>query len=60
VRVAAVAPADSHPPILYPAAVTTESRAPAEAARYLDFLSGEAAAAIFRRFGFAPPPGLRR
>lgn len=59
VRVVAVAPPGSHPPILYPAAVTTGSHDPAEAARYLEFLTGPEAAAIFRRFGFAPPPGPR-
>jgi molybdate transport system substrate-binding protein len=57
VRIAAVAPPSSHEAILYPAAVPTTASAPAEAERYLTFLATPEARAIFRRFGFAPPPG---
>lgn len=56
VRVVEVAPRGKHPPIVYPAAVTNGSRHAGEATRYLDFLAGPEAAAIFRRHGFAPPP----
>jgi len=42
-----------HSPIVYPAAVTTESRHPEEAERLLDFLKGEEARAIFEEQGFA-------
>lgn len=45
-------PEDSHPPIVYPAAVTAESSAPGEAANLLQWLQGEAAAAIFLSAGF--------
>jgi molybdate transport system substrate-binding protein len=51
VRIADTFPADSHPPIIYPAAVLAGSTNPAAAA-YLDYLHGPAAAAIFARSGF--------
>jgi molybdate transport system substrate-binding protein len=50
VRVVAVFPADSHPPITYPLALTARARAPA--ARYAEFLSSDAARRIFERRGF--------
>ncbi len=50
VRVVGVFPASSHPPIVYPGAVTARSRNPTAA--FLDFLQGPAASAIFRRYGF--------
>lgn len=52
VRIVGVFPADSHPPIVYPAAVTR--RAGAAAARYLAFLTGADARRIFRKWGFEP------
>lgn len=51
VRVAGVFPASSHPPIVYPGAVTTASRNGA-AAGFLGFLQGPQASAVFRRYGF--------
>ena len=45
-------PEDTHPPIVYPAAVTAESAAPEAAASLLQWLQGEAAAAIFLTAGF--------
>lgn len=53
VRIVAVFPADTHPPIVYPAAGTAQGQP--EAARYLEFLRGEAAQQIFARYGFTPP-----
>lgn len=44
-------PETSHPPIVYPAAVTTEARAPLAEA-FLDHLSGPAAARRFQAHGF--------
>jgi molybdate transport system substrate-binding protein len=44
-------PAASHPPIVYPAAVTKEASSP-DAAAYLDFLKGPEAAKIFEANGF--------
>lgn len=53
VRVVAEFPADSHPPILYPAALVA-GQATDDAARFLDYLSGPQVRAVFRRHGFAP------
>lgn len=51
VRVVDTFPADSHPPIAYPFAVTATSANP-DAARFLEFLSSPEAEAIFRAQGF--------
>jgi molybdate transport system substrate-binding protein len=53
VHVVGVFPSDTHPPIVYPAAVLAASRA-ADAARFLDFFRSPAAGAIFRQYGFMP------
>jgi molybdate transport system substrate-binding protein len=50
VKVIGVFPADSHPPIVYPAALTVGAKA--SAAAYLDFLQSPAAKAIFEKRGF--------
>jgi molybdate transport system substrate-binding protein len=50
VKVIGVFPDDSHPPIVYPAALTQTAR-PA-AAPYLDFLRSADAKQIFERYGF--------
>jgi molybdate transport system substrate-binding protein len=50
VRVVDVFPADSHPPITYPLALTRRARA--DAARYVSFLEGATARGIFERYGF--------
>ncbi|UIJ71461.1 molybdate ABC transporter substrate-binding protein [Aurantimonas sp. HBX-1] len=44
-------PAESHAPIVYPAAITAESRSPA-AQEFLDYLGSEAARAIWEAEGF--------
>lgn len=54
VRVVATFPADSHPPIIYPVALTVG--ASPEAAAFEAFLTSEAARGIFIRYGFEPPP----
>lgn len=51
VRVVGTFPASTHPAIVYPGAVTAGSRNPA-AARFLGWLQGPEASAIFRRYGF--------
>jgi molybdate transport system substrate-binding protein len=53
VRIVDLFPQDSHPPITYPIALTT--RAGAEAQRFVDFVTSEAAKPIFRRHGFEVP-----
>lgn len=52
VRIVDVFPQDSHPPIIYPIALT--ARAGPEAQRLLDFVIGEEARPIFRQYGFEP------
>lgn len=53
VRVLGVFPADTHPPIIYPVALTTASGW-RRAARFERFLRSPTAATIFRRWGFTP------
>jgi molybdate transport system substrate-binding protein len=52
VAVAGTFPEDSHPPIIYPFAVTTAGDTP-EARKLLDFLASPPASAIFAKRGFA-------
>jgi molybdate transport system substrate-binding protein len=58
VRVVGVFPADTHPPIIYPVALTVRARP--EAARFADFLSSDTARQIFTRYGFTAPPSAPR
>lgn len=51
VKVAGVFPEDTHPPIIYPIAVMTESKNPS-APRLLEFLGSPAAKAVFEKRGF--------
>ena len=51
VRIVDVFSADSHPPIVYPMALTKGAGAPAVA--FVRYLDGADAAAVFRKFGFA-------
>jgi molybdate transport system substrate-binding protein len=52
VKVVAIAPATSHDPVIYPAAVIKDSKNPAAARALLDMLSGAQATAIFKKYGF--------
>jgi molybdate transport system substrate-binding protein len=51
VKIVATFPADSHPPITYPAALTRESKN-ADARTFLDFLRSAKARAVFEKQGF--------
>lgn len=51
VKIVATLPADSHPPIIYPAAVTSSSKHP-DAAAFLAFLRSPEALPAFRNQGF--------
>jgi molybdate transport system substrate-binding protein len=53
VRIVGLFPDDSHPRIVYPAALVAASRNPG-GADFLAFLRGPTASAVFRRYGFAP------
>jgi molybdate transport system substrate-binding protein len=50
VKIVGVFPADSHPPIVYPVALTSSAKP--DAAAYLTFLRTQEAKAIFERYGF--------
>ena len=52
VKVAATAPADTHKPIVYPAAVLKESKNMKEAKDFLAFLQSDAAKRVFEKYGF--------
>jgi molybdate transport system substrate-binding protein len=51
VKIIGVFPEDSHPPIIYPVALTKDAKP--DAAQYLAFLRTPDAAAVFQRYGFA-------
>ena len=51
VKIVGVFPEETHPPIIYPAALTASSKSPS-AARLLDFLVSPAAKPVFERQGF--------
>jgi molybdate transport system substrate-binding protein len=51
VRIVATFPDDTHPPIIYPVALTKDSRNP-DAATFLDFIRSPAARPAFERQGF--------
>jgi len=57
VKIIGVFPPDSHPPIVYPVALT--QAAGAEGAQYLFFLRSRAAKAIFESYGFTFLPAPR-
>jgi molybdate transport system substrate-binding protein len=53
VRIVGAFPADSHPAIIYPAALLTGGKSPS-AEKFFAFLKSPEAAAIFRKHGFVP------
>ncbi len=55
VRIVAVFPADSHPPIIYPIAILAGSKNP-DAAAYLAYLEGAVAKPLFEKQGFVILP----
>jgi molybdate transport system substrate-binding protein len=55
VRVVGTFPAESHPPITYPFAVTRRGADNAQARAFLAFLTGAEAAPTWQRFGFSRP-----
>lgn len=54
VRVVDFFPADSHPPIVYPVAVTASARPAAR--QFIDFLQSAPAQEAFKKYGFQDPP----
>jgi molybdate transport system substrate-binding protein len=53
IKVAGVFPKDSHPPIVFPAAILRDSH-DVETARFFAFLTSAKAAAVFAQFGYRP------
>ncbi|HVY59234.1 MAG TPA: molybdate ABC transporter substrate-binding protein [Xanthobacteraceae bacterium] len=51
VKIVGVFPKESHPPIIYPVALTSSARDVSR--RYLDFLRSQAAKEIFEKYGFS-------
>lgn len=54
VQTVAIAPPQSHPPILYPMAVLSRAHHPAAARAFGRFLQEPGARSVFRRYGFRP------
>jgi molybdate transport system substrate-binding protein len=54
VRVVDFFPADSHPPLVYPVAVTAQARPAAR--QFIDFLQSAPAQEAFKKYGFQDPP----
>ena len=54
VSIVATFPADSHPAIVYPAAIVS-SQSTAEAKTFLDYLASSEALVVWKRFGFEVP-----
>ena len=52
VKVVDVFPANTHPPIIYPIALTAGAQP--EAAKFVAFVTSEAGSKIFRKYGFSP------
>ena len=50
-KVVAVFPDDSHPPIVYPVALVTGHDTP-EAKAFFAYMKGPEAAAVFKKYGF--------
>lgn len=55
-RIAFAVSADSHAPILYPAAIVAASKHPDMAKELLNFFQSEEAMAVFERYGFRKAP----
>jgi molybdate transport system substrate-binding protein len=54
VRIVDFFPADSHPPIVYPVAVTAHAKSGAR--EFVEFMQSTAAQNAFKQYGFQPPP----
>lgn len=54
VEIVAVAPEDSHSPVIYPVAVIKDSNTPEMGKELIEFLSTDEAQAIFEEYGFVP------
>lgn len=55
VRIVAIFPVGSHPPVVYPMAMTANAKSP-RAQAFLDFLMSAGSQAALQEAGFGPPP----
>ena len=55
VRIAAIAPKESHSPIVYPLAILKESKNPGAAKAFDQFLKRNQSKTIFKKYGFGTP-----
>jgi molybdate transport system substrate-binding protein len=53
IKIIAIAPAGSHDPIVYPAAILTNAVQPKVAAEFLTYLTGSEGKKVFEKYGFA-------
>lgn len=53
-RIVAVAPKNSHKPIIYPLAILKNSKHKMEATQFTEFLLSREAAGVFKKYGFQP------
>ncbi|WP_027366100.1 molybdate ABC transporter substrate-binding protein [Desulfotruncus alcoholivorax] len=54
IKIAAIASADTHQPIVYPMAVIKSTKYPEQAKAFADFLASKEAAVSFKKYGFNP------
>jgi len=54
VEIIAIAPEESHSPVIYPVAVIKDSNTPEIGKELIEFLSTDEAQAVFEEYGFAP------
>lgn len=54
VKIAAAAPAGSHDPIIYPAAILAHTKQPQIAQDFFSYLTGPQGQAVFAKYGFLP------
>ena len=55
VTVIAIAPDDTHSPIVYPAAIIKDTKHAKEAQEFLDYLNNKEATKVFEKYGFERP-----
>ncbi len=60
VKVTATAPADSHKPVIYPAAIIKDTKQLDAAKDFMKFVTGDAAKTVFEKYGFAIAPDVRQ
>lgn len=60
VKVVATAPADSHKPVVYPAAIIKDTKQLDASKELMKFMTSDAAKKVFEKYGFAIAPDVRQ